>query len=251
MKRLFACLVIGLCGSLALAQLPGGGPAPAPAAPKKPPLSKEARIQYIVKNLDLTPEQQKNAQAVADTYLKSGQGSQQDFLAKVQQLTEEYKQAETSGDKNRMEQITQELRGMGTNTVDEPQFLENLRAILTEPQKAELARITERLKSNPAGLMRPIDVFRAATDLNLSTEQRAKLEDALTSYREQLVAAPPARDPASIDLQRTQQVEDLVGRVRPILTPDQAAKFSRRIEVMSPQAAPTGPTAPAAGTAKP
>lgn len=248
MKRLLACLAIGLCGSMALAQLPGGGPMPAPAAPKKPPLSKEARIQYILKNLDLTPEQQKNAQAVVDTFLKSGQGTQQDFLAKVQQLTEEYKQAETAGDKNRMEQITQELRGMGTNTVDEPQFFESLRAVLTEPQKAELARISERLKSNPAGLMRPIDVYRAATELNLSADQKTKMEEALTAYREQLVAAPPARDPASIDLQRTQQVDDLVGRVRPILTPEQTAKFNKRVEAMSP---PSAPPVPTTGPAKP
>lgn len=242
MKRLLACLLVGVCGGFAMGQLPGGGPAPAPAAPKKPALSKEARIQYIINNLELTPEQRKNAQAIGDTYLKTGQGSQQDMLAKVQQLTEEYKQAETAGDKKRMEQITQEFRSMGTNTVDEPQFLDNLRAILTDPQKADLDKINERLKNNAAGLLRPIDLYRAAHELNLSAEQKVKLEESLTAYRESLVSAPPARDPASIDLQRNQQVEDLSKRLSAILTPEQAEKFNRRVSAMGPPAAPAVPT---------
>ena len=252
MKRVFCALLILLSTSTAMAQLPGGpGPAP-PPAPRKPPLGKEARVRYIMRQLDLTPDQTKQAEGLYESFSKTEQPSQEEFLAKVNSLSEEYKKAQAANDKKRMDELSEQLRGLGTNTTEEPQFMANLRGILTDAQKAELDATLERLKTNGAGLMRPIDVYRAAVKLGLSAEQNAKLEETLVSFREQVVAAQQPRDPAGIDALRAQQMDNLVSRIQPILTPDQRAKFDKRVEALRPEApAATPPPAPTTGPAKP
>lgn len=242
MKRSLVALILVLSTGLALAQLPGGPP----PAPRKPPLGKDARARYIMRQLDLTPDQARQADGLLESFSKSDQPSQDEFLAKVNTLSEEFKKAEAAKDKKEMDRISEALRGLGTNTTEEPQFIANLRGILTDPQKAELDKTIERLRTNSAAVLRPIDVYRAATQLVLSSEQSAKLEESLVAYREQLVQSQQPRDPAGIDALRSTQIDNLVDRIRPILTPDQATKFDKRVAALRPEAPkPTATTGPA------
>jgi Spy/CpxP family protein refolding chaperone len=247
MKRSFVALFVILSSGLALAQLPGGPGGP-PPAPRKPPLGKEARARYIMRQLDLTPDQTRQAEGLLESFSKSDQPSQEEFLGKVNALSEEFKKAQAANDKKEMDRISEALRGLGTNSVEEPQFIDSLRGVLNDAQKAELDATLERLKSNTAGQLRPIDVYRAATKLGLSAEQNSKIEETLASYREQLVQSQQPRDPASIDALRSTQIDNLVERIRPILTADQGSKFDKRVAAMRPEAPKPVPTT---GPAKP
>ncbi|MBI5864367.1 MAG: hypothetical protein HZB38_07655 [Planctomycetes bacterium] len=231
-----------------LAQLPSGGPA-APAAPKKPALVRDARARYILKQLDLSTEQNAQAEGLVDSFFKGEPASQDDIIARVRALSEEYKKAQEANDKKRMDEIAAELRNAGQGTVDEPQFLMNLRNILNDAQKAELENVLERLRSNPAGGGRPIDVYRAAVRLGLSAEQTKTMEETLAAFREQVMQTPPARDPAGIDLQRDQFLDELSAKIKVVLKPEQAAKFEKSVSALKVDSAK--PAVPTSGPAKP
>lgn len=246
-RRLLAPLACACFAASVFAQLPPGGP-PTPAAPKKPALAREAKARYIVKQLDLSPEQQKQVDGLVESFYKSAAVNQDDMLAQVRVLSEEYKKAEEAKNKEEMERITKRLQDLGKGETDEPQFLANLDQILTPPQKEALKVVQERLKSNPSGNLRAIDVYRLANSLTLSKEQSAKLEEALAAFRVAVTEAPSPRDVAGLEAAKAQQIEDLAGKIRPILTPDQLSKFNRRLDLVKPDA--PAPQA-AGGPAKP
>ncbi|MCC6360417.1 MAG: hypothetical protein IT450_16885 [Phycisphaerales bacterium] len=212
---------------------PGGpGPRPTPQAPKKPGLAGTAKGKFIIKQLNLTPDQMQQAEALVDTHYAQPTDDPDTILARVRALTEELRKAEETKDKAEIDRISEELRKIGRGETDEGQFLDNLRLILKDDQKARLDATLDRLKSNPTGELRPIDVYRIAKGLSLSAEEVAKLEAVTATFREQASSAAPVRDQAGLDAQHADLLNSYITQVRDALPEGKRADFTSKVDGM-------------------
>lgn len=234
-------LALLAAGSIASAQniqpMPGGRPA-GQTEPKRPPLKDEARAHYILAQIELSAEQKANAEGLLESSFAqaaaAGSGATID-LSKVQSLMEELRQAQADGNKQREEQITEELRSMGRGgpgTANaEREFLDNLRKSLNPEQLKQLDEALSRLERNPSGALRPIDVIRAAQAMNLSKQEEAELERAAAVYRKQVNGTVMQLGPEG---PRGQSLTEMIEAIKKTLGAERGGKFEARVNRMRP-----------------
>lgn len=202
---------------------PGARPAVNAAFPA---LQKEARMAYLVKQLNLTPEQKTQADGLMSMYRANTQDRKPD-LQHVQALYAQLEQAKKDGNKELEQQITEQFRKMGSTEDADREFLTNLEAMLTPEQKAKLEAAQQRLAENPSGALSPRDVVRAARDLNLSSDQSARLDAAVAAFRKEVNAVP------NFDtLTRVRMLDQFINTVSQLLSPEQKAQLDAKLEPM-------------------
>ena len=133
----------------------------------------QTKVRYLLRQLDLTREQLRHARGLMATILDDDANPPLS-IAQVRAMVAELEEAQGADDEQRVKQIEQELRELGQRYDREAEFVMNMESVLTEEQKVVLQQARERLKRNPSGALRPIDVFRVLNRLELSEEQRAR-----------------------------------------------------------------------------
>ncbi|MEP0846625.1 MAG: hypothetical protein HRF50_07355 [Phycisphaerae bacterium] len=222
-----------LISPLAIAQkaqplTPTNSPVPlkggqAAAAQPKKALSGEEKVRLLMRALNLTAEQRQHAAGLFDMYFAQSQTPQID-LDRVHVLVKEMEEAKKAGDQAREQAIQEELRQMGQKSDPSKEFLENLRQVLNDQQKADLKRAEERLARNPSGEFQPVDVLRAAIDCGLTAEQQRKFDAALSEFRKKQNRRGARED------REARILEKLLDETRALLTPEQVTKFDTYID---------------------
>jgi hypothetical protein len=194
-------------------------------------LSGEKRIRYLLRQLDLTREQREYARGLIATILDEGDTPSLS-LEQVYTLMAEQQQAEKDGDEERAEQARQQLRALGRGADREGEFFMNMETELTGEQKEVLGAARERLKRNPSGALRPVDVFRVIYRLDLTKERKAQMDLWHARFRTDLGKVRTLDDD-----QRFQLMNGLLERLRAELTPEQQASFDLSIRRLRPDLA--------------
>ncbi len=228
--RRFACVVLFLLPVAGFAQMQPGSPrAPGTALPE---LREEARLRYLVRQLDLDDSQREHAEGLITVYTERRQemiSNLQANLENIRALSEEIQAAEKAGDKERAEQLKKQLGGMASTEDAEKEFFQNLEAVLNESQKQALHEARERLKRNPSGVLRPVDVIQTARGLGLSPAQSERINDLVHSFRK---AANPGSNLPFDRNQNNPLLIKLISDVREVLDESQAAVFDRKLAAM-------------------
>lgn len=255
MKRVLAPVLALSAAAAVVAQLQvkPGGPSPSMPTKSKPALQGQQRIQYILKQLDLNPEQKKHADGLLETYFGASEPKSLD-VDQIRQLAKQMEEAQKANNTAEYSRLQEQLKSLGQGTTDEPELVGNLKKVLNDEQKAELDATIERLKSNPSGGLRAIDVVRTARKLKLSDKQAADLEAASATLRAKVNDTGAPREPAALETHRAGLLEEFVSNVRATLTPEQSAKFDAKIanlRIEAPSPTPATPSAPPTTPATP
>ena len=191
----------------------------------------KTRVLYLLRQLDLTKEQREHARGLIATIIDTG--AEQDLsLEQVYTLMAEAQQAEADGDEERKQEITRQLRELGKGPDTHDEFFMNMESVLTDEQKAKLKAARERLERNPSGALRPVDVFRAVQELDLSKEQQAHVEGLRDKLRKALRGAQTIKD-----RQRFNLMNRLLDAIISELTPGQQQQFELSLAKLRPDLA--------------
>ncbi len=204
---------------------------PMTAVGEEQKLKGERRIRYLLRQLDLTTEQREYARTLIATMLDEADNPPLS-LEQVYTLMAEAQQAEKDGDDERAEQVKQQLRALGRGADREGEFFMNMETELTDEQKGVLRAARERLKRNPSGALRPVDVFRVVYQLDLTKEQKAQTDLWHARFREELRNVKTLDDD-----KRFQLMNGLLERLRAELTPEQQASFDLSVRRLRPDLA--------------
>lgn len=195
-------------------------------------LSGRKKVVYVCRQLDLTEEQRQQARGLIEALIESADG--QDIpLERIYRIVQELQEAEAAGDKETQERLSQELRSYGERRDASTEVFMNLEKILTEAQKAKMEEALGRLKRNPSGALRPVDVFRELDQLRLDSEQSQKV----ARLRKQLTQA--TRGMQSIkDSDRFQLLNGILSElINGVLSAEQRAQFERALSRLRPDLA--------------
>jgi Spy/CpxP family protein refolding chaperone len=227
-------------------QHPTGRPG---AAGAKAGLQGEAKLRYIVKQLDLDKDQMDYATDLINIYNQRVEEERANGINRLQEvrvLWVQIEDAKKAGDNAKVAELMKQLEDYRTGVVPEREFFESLEGMLTPAQKETLAQVRERLKANPDVQLTPADVLKTARELKLTDEQNKKLTELQEALRTK--QQPPAGGEAP---SQTKILDDFIKDVRAVLTPEQAAAFDKQIAKMRPDpVAVVAPRAPAMTTDK-
>ncbi len=191
-------------------------------------LTREKRVRYLLRQLDLNAEQAEHAKGLLETYFGPAAAPSID-VERIRNLWKELEEAHKAGDKAREEALTREIRRIGQQASREPELLENLKPVLRPEQKQALTEALERLKRNPSGGVRPIDIFDLVARLDLTDAQRDWLEAYRQRFRKQ-VNSGVVWD----DARRERLINALLKALERVLTPEQIAWVDYRIQRLRP-----------------
>lgn len=211
---------------------PGGGPGPL------------ARIRELRTALKLTPEQEPQFDEMANALRGKVDPEGQ---PPIRELMEEMRDAMTGGDQARAAELRAQL-GDRRKTVEGAmrEFNEQLQPLLSEEQKTALSDFRERVGRGPAGgpteigpddepgaaapgaagpaRLDPRMLLRAAKRLDLTTEQKERIESIEGGMRGKLTEARRDRDQMQgLRVETEKQIRDL-------LTPTQIEQFEKILE---------------------
>jgi len=210
-------------------------------------LSGEAKLRYVVKQLDVNAEQRNYVEALLEVYRDEEEDARQAMIANIgrlQAVAKDYADAKRAGDTDKAAEYERQMRELTTPTERaEAEFFDNLNSVLNEEQKKTLQEWRERLAKDPDVSLRAQQVVDVAAKLSLDPEQKTNLERIVRDFREKngrMVGGDPMNIPheALVNL--------LISQVREILTPEQVKHFERglaRLRPDSPATRPAGPTA--------
>ena len=203
-------------------------PLPASAIDIRRALTREKKVRYLLRQLDLTAEQAEHAEGLIESFF--GPDAQPAIdVERIRNLWKELEEAHKANDKARIEQLTREIRRAGQQATREPEFFDSLEPVLSDAQKQALRRARERLERHPSGGVRPIDVLDLVAELPLTPRQR----ELLAAYHQRL------RKQANTGLQwnddrRTRIINSVLKTLDRVLTPEQIAWVDYRIQRMRP-----------------
>lgn len=205
-----------------------GGQAGRPAgAPEEGGLKGEAKLRWIISRLQLDENQTKQADALIQVYnaqIQEAEANKAEYLRRVQDKLAEIKAAQSENNQDRVKQLQSEIQAMTPTVAAENEFFSSLGQHLNDAQKARLPKVREQALRPNEAVLRPAHVLAVVHELKPTKEQTAKIEEVLDAYRKQIVAERP-RDVAAMEA----RVEDLIGKLRAILTPEQQTQFDAKL----------------------
>lgn len=215
---------------------PGGPRRPAPATTQV--LRGEDELRWIIRRLDLTDKQQEHAEGLIEEY--NMRLKEPPPIQEILQITQQIKSAQQEGDQAKVKELQGQLNELLPTTAAREQFVRNLRQVLEDEQKERLDRVLAFLEANPSGQMRPIDIYVAATELDLTMEQRKELAQAHREYREKIANT---RNQSEIFGKLPLEFEE---SIRAVLTETQREEFDRQLSLFLPKPGdePAGAEAP-------
>ncbi len=192
-------------------------------------LQGEEELRYIAGTLALDEKQQQHVEGLIEEYVAfttapAGEGTMSHIADLLTQLAE----ARKAGDKEKEKQIQQQLEDARPGKKARTDFLEGLRQILNDQQKASLEVTLKFLETNPSGKVRPLDVYLIAIDLKLSPEQKKALDGVHRDFRKRVESIPDKST-----------VPDMVGdgfilAVHDVLNKQQQGDFVKRLAALVP-----------------
>lgn len=207
-------------------------------------LQGEKKLRWICKQLRLDEEQMQQAEDLITIYnaeTKDLQANAGELMQRIQDKFAELQAAKSANDPEKVKKLQEELRNLAPEKQTETHFFEGLQQVLTAQQKEKLPAIIKRAEAGGDTSLRPVHVLRAARKLGLSAEQVQKLETITGDFRTLQATSRPADSDAA-----EKRVDDLIGKVRAILTAEQATAYDKAIEELreSPPPPPAGSTEP-------
>ncbi len=199
----------------------------------------EQKLRFICRQLHLNDEQMQQAEALIAVYnaeLKDMEQNAAELLQKIQDKYAQIQAAKARNDDETVRILQDELRNMAPGVAAENHFMEGLKQILTDEQKARLPAALKRAESAGDISLRPVHVVRAVLKLGLSEDQQTRLEAIMEKFREVQVTSRPTTPQAA-----DEQVNALVAEVRGILTPEQAQRFDQEIARLRDDPPPAKP----------
>jgi murein L,D-transpeptidase YcbB/YkuD len=215
------CLITSLL-TVARAQIPEA------AINEKAKLLGPKKAAYLMRQLDLTEEQATHAQGLIDSILPADEQVAVD-ITEVRRIWKDLELAKAAEDQDKIDQLTKQLNEMGKEATDDSEFYDNIATQLTDQQKAKLAAAQVRLERDPSGALRPIDLIRAAWDLNATEEQRARLRTVQDEMRK--ILYPVLRPNTELKLRLINFIHD---ETRAVLTPEQRPQWDLRVRALRP-----------------
>ena len=204
---------------------------PMTAVSESKALSGKTKVLYLMRQLELNPDQRENVRGLIDAILDSG--AEQDIsLEEIYSLMAQVQEAEAAGDKDRITELTKELRSRGKKPENYDEFFMNLERLLTDQQKKLLKEARARLERNPSGALRPVDILRAAEKLDLNEEQRKHVEQVRQTARHSLRSTQKLKDK-----ERFQVINGILGSIISKLTPEQEQAYGESIAKLRPDLA--------------
>jgi hypothetical protein len=201
---------------------------PEAAINEKAKLLGPKKAAFLMRQLDLTEEQAAHAQGLIDSILPDDENVSVD-VDEVRRIWKELELARATEDQAKIDQLTKQLQQMGKDATDDSEFYENIARQLTDEQKAKLAAAQARLERNPSGALRPIDLIRAAWDLDPTDEQRARLRTVQEEMRK--ILYPLLRPNMEVKSKLINFIHD---ETRAVLTPEQRPQWDRRVRALRP-----------------
>ena len=205
-----------------------GAEIPEAALNDKTKLLGPRKAAYLMRQLDLTEQQAAHAQGLIDSILP-GNEQVPINVDEVRQIWKEIEQAKATNNQAKVDELTQQLQQMGREATGDAEFYDNIAAQLTNEQKQQLAAAQARLERNQSGALRPIDLLRAAWELNPTTEQTTRLRVVQEEMRKMLY--PILRPNMELKLKLINFIYD---ETRAVLTPAQRAKWDLRVRALRP-----------------
>jgi len=202
---------------------------PASAVDTHEKLSGEKKVRYLLRQLDLTPEQEAVAQDLIAETFAGQEGPPPLSVDRVREIWKQIEEAKAANDQEKIDELTAQLKQMGRETPAETGFFPKLKPHLTAEQELRLIQAQARLERNPSGGVRPIDLLRIALQFDLTPQQRDAVRQAHQAARKRL--GPVLRPSSSL---RLELVNICAQRVRELLTPEQRREFERRLRALRP-----------------
>lgn len=227
MRRIF---VFGIAAFWLVAALPAsaGTEIPEAAINDKAKLLGPKKAAYLMRQLDLTEEQAANAQGLIDSIFPGDEHATVD-INQIRAIWKEIEQAKAAKNQTKIDELTRQLQQLGKEATNDSEFYDNLELQLTDEQKKKLAAARARLERNPSGSLRPIDLMRAAWDLNPTDEQRVQLRAVQEGMRK--ILYPNLRPSLEMKLNLINFIHD---ETRAILTPEQRVQWDPRVRALRP-----------------
>jgi hypothetical protein len=192
------------------------------------PLRGAVRARYVIRQIDLTPEQQKDVWTTINTMFKKNPADLP--LDVLMSLGAQLQHFQEQGDEQGVQRVQEQIKQVMEQLDPSEEFYRNLRAKLTPEQEEQLDQALARLRRNPEGALRPADLLRLARGLDLSQQQRRDLEDLKwrTARKASMGAAGVVHDEAL----RFRLVRQMIDAIRGILTPEQRERFDRSVDTL-------------------
>lgn len=204
---------------------PQAGP-PGQAEAKGP--TGEAKLRWVCNRLRLDEKQKLQVDALIAIYhaqIEELKADPDELGRRMKEKFGEIQAARAEGNNDLVSQLQNEMRDLMPEAAAEKNFYDTLGQSLSEEQREKLVRLREQVKDAPAISLRPAHVLKTIRGLNLTSEQNRQIEKLLDEYRESLRTANP-KEPS----QSEQMVEQLIDKLRTVLTEEQAKKYDDRIE---------------------
>lgn len=216
-----------------------------PLPPGARMLRGEPKIEFIAKRLNLTADQKKTYDSLMEVYRVSMEDEKRrmpEILQQIRELMTELSAAEAAKDTAKADAIRAQIGKLRPGLGAEKELFDNLAAVLTEEQRQDVALLRDWLdKGPPDTKIAPTEVLKLARGLNLAADQEEKLKALENDFRTKI------NDPANVaEGVRDALYEQLVKDISSILTPPQAEKFRKRLELLKPDPNARPTPAPAA-----
>jgi hypothetical protein len=205
-----------------------GSEIPEAAINDKTKLLGPRKAAYLMRQLDLTEQQAAHVQGLIDSILPADDEVPLD-IGEVRRIWKDIELAKANNDQAKVDELTRQLQQIGKEATGDSEFYENTTAQLTDEQNRKLVAAQARLERNPSGALRPIDLVRAAWDLDPTAEQRVRLRAAQEEMRK--ILYPSLRPNMELKLRLINFIHD---ETRAILTPEQRPQWDLRVRALRP-----------------
>jgi len=215
--------VVGLVAGPVLGQPEGPVRGPRPGAEAE---RAKAAFEKLVKELDLTADQQTQVRTMFDAFQQSMMNFQKEHAEEIKTLMQKLSDARQSGDEKAAKEAREALGKLmeGRREAHE-NLLKQLGGVLNEKQ---MVKVKELLAGPMGGPPRPgAGLMGILARLDLSEEQKGKVKEIQEAVRADIEKAQEPRE-------RMKIIEAAAEKVKAILTPEQKAKFEELQKAMGP-----------------
>lgn len=190
------------------------------------------QARYLLRQVALTTEQAKAAKSLLDEFFSDEPQPALD-LEQLRAAANAFEDAKKANDQEAIRAARTRLEQLaGGRDAQVRAYLSRVRRDFSDAQRKQLAAAQERLRRNPTGAVRPIDVFRVAQALELTGDQRRELLAARRSVRER-VERMSTLEPA----ERVEIVNGLLARIAGMLDQAQRGAFAASVHRLRPDLA--------------
>lgn len=210
-----------------------GQPRPSKPSARQDRLTGTAKILYVRDELELTPEQRKKYDKLADEFKARHKEQSEKIRTQIEALREAAKK-KAGDDPAAMDKLDLDkmLKDIAPSKKLLRKFYKELDLILDDRQREVLADVQKRLaqaETAATRLIKPREAVRMTAELGLTEDQQAALRDVQDAFRIKM-GKVRARDQMTRRANATQFVREL----RRVLTDEQRTAFDVKVKEIAP-----------------